>query len=167
MMIRLENGSYVNSDTIRVMSRKGGWGKDTRTLLYPTSNEFNCYTAKVDVDELAGAVNTHVIQAMPGYELVLSSCEAEDEFSFFRCPIIAWRVRPNDGTPSPITVNGDEGASNPQVILRPDGAVEDQPAEDQFIRTYDNLEAWEKDAREKWAKDRAARLAKEATEAAE
>jgi hypothetical protein len=159
MMIRLENGSYVNSDTIHLMSRSGGWGKDTRTIL---SSKLGRYTAKVDVDELADVVNSHVIRATPGYELILSSTPGCDGFFFSRCQIIAWRVRPGEGTPSPVTVRGDEDVSNPQVILCPDGQVEDQ-----FMRTYDNIEAWEKNARETWAKDRAAWLAKEAAEAAE
>lgn len=89
------------------------------------------------------AAESTIIPATSGYELLLATSESDAEFSFFRAPIIAWRISHTYSMPEAITVGGDEDLNQLQAILPPDGKVEYQE-----MRTFDNLEEWVKYARE-------------------
>jgi hypothetical protein len=89
------------------------------------------------------AAESTIIRATSGYELLLATSESDAEFSFFRAPIIAWRISHTYSMPEAITVGGDEDLNQLQAILLPDGKVEYQE-----MRTFDNLEEWVKYARE-------------------
>jgi hypothetical protein len=114
---------------------------------------FECPVITVDGDRysiLADDANklvTSIIPALPGYELITSSYEREEEFAFWRTPIIAWRIGCVDGYPGPVTVGDSETCSQPQAILMPNGQVEIQADS-----SFDNLADWEKHAREQHTK---------------
>jgi hypothetical protein len=122
---------------------------------------FECPVITIDGDSYAipadevDKLSTTVISALPGYELITSSSETEEEFAFCRTPIIAWRISPVYGNPSPVTV-GDNESYEPQAILTPDGQIEIQ-----CDRTFDNLAGWEKHARERHAEAYTRRQIKE------
>jgi hypothetical protein len=99
---------------------------------------------------LSGRASATFIRAESGYVLILCATPKDDEFWFNKSAIIAWRF---DGTssPGPVTVGRDETCSNPQLILHPDGMVEDQDSGERF----DTIEIWEVKARERWTADRA------------
>jgi hypothetical protein len=157
MMISLADGSYVNSETIRLMryeKRDGLAG----ILLVSTDGNHE-YHAPGDVDELAAEINAKIIGAELGYALITAASDSCEEFWHDREAIIAWRVG-GHGCPEPVTVSDTEKARNPHAILCPDGRVIEQ-----YNAEFKTIDEWEAHAREEWAKDRARWLEKHPPEA--
>jgi hypothetical protein len=162
MMIHLQNGSYVNSDTIRTIYQAAPYKGYQRITLQAKDNEHE-YFAVGDVDELAEKINATIVPALPGYELILSSVNCDETFGFSHAPIIAWNITAADEEPTPVAVDGSQICEQPQAILCPDHTVIERGCG----RTYDDITQWQHCARKKWEEARTAWLAEHEEKAAE
>jgi hypothetical protein len=155
MMIHLEKGNYVNSDTIRTIYQTSPSKGYQRIALQ--GKDDHEYFAVGEVDELAKKISATIIPALPGYSLIVSSHRTDEAFSFSHAPIIAWNITAPE--PEPVAVDGSQICAQPQAILCPNLTVIERGCG----RTYDNINAWEYAASKDWEKAHAAWLAKQET----
>lgn len=136
MMIKLETGSYENSRNVLRMDPlpKDGCGRARTALILMAGGE-PC-VAIGEVDEIAAAINAHVIPAGRGHSVIM---ERRSKFGvmcdwFEFEPVIAWVF--TDGTVLPLTLKHGAG-KHYEPILHPGGKVVD------VYGTHDNLAAWQ------------------------
>ena len=151
-MIALEDGSYVNSDAVLSIrwGSKGQYGGyySVVTLKGDDNEVLRAYGRPC---EIAAIVNSTIVAAAAGYELLAAARYESPKFEFFRVPIVAWKFEPKPEVagptrPRPLTASGMEAfRGNSLAILCPNGTVFHH---EDF---YKNLESWETVARRRWA----------------
>ena len=149
-MIALEDGSYVNSDAV-LSIRWGGKGQygDYHSVVTLRKGKREC-VAYGRPCEIAALVNSTIVAAPAGYELLTASDMRDPEFEVFRMPIVAWKferepVVAGPTRPRPLTANGMEDFhGNSHAILCPNGTV----FHHEYF--YENLESWKAEVCRRW-----------------
>jgi hypothetical protein len=156
MMIETVDGTFVNSDTIRLIcAAPAEPGASAKSKLISIDGD-RSYTAYGDADTLAERMNTTIIPATPGFRLIILANERCEEFSFdLGGPVIAWSINPHGDT-CPITPDPLETTGCVYEILCPDGSVVD-PGGGRGPSA--NMAEWEASAQRRWQEDRAHWLA--------
>lgn len=134
MMIKLFDGSYVNSNRVwRIAKAPAFASPKAQSIL--TADDGRELPAVVFPDVLVAAINSTIIPAAPGYVAIKAI-----HGGVSREAIIAWRFNGPDTIPDPITAGG---LSEDVAILGSDGTVCVQG-----FCTFANEQAWMEEARE-------------------